>query len=366
MRIMIDARFWGTKTGISAYTENLVKNLEIIDRKNKYIILLEEKYFDQYIPKMVNFKKIKISAPHYSVAEQVRLPGLIKKVKPDLVHFTNFNHPIAYRGNCIFTIQDLILSLYPPNVGSIKKELYKLIINSAVQKAKEIIVPTESTRRDLINTLKVKENKIKIIPDGFTAPVIIKDKKKDYLKNKYGISDKYFFYIGRFAPHKNINGLIDAFYLFKLKYGAKYQLVLAGKKDKDYSSLIKRVKKLKLEKDIIFSGFIDDSDLGIVYQKALILLLPSFYEGFGLPVLEAMSVGTPVLTSNISSLPEIAGDAALFVDPEDKKAMAEGINKILSNNKFTKSLVQKGYEQAKKFSWRKMAKETLKVYNSLK
>ena len=366
MRILIDARFWGTKTGISAYTENLVKNLEIIDRKNDYIILLEEKYFNQYGPKIASFRKIKISAPHYSVAEQINLPRLINKIKPDLVHFTNFNHPIIYRGNCIFTIQDLILSLYPPKVSSIKKELYKLTITSAARKAKEITVPTESTYRDLINILKVKKNKIKVIPDGFTIPAIIKGKKRDYLKNKYGISDEYFLYIGRFAPHKNIKGLIDAFYLFKLKYGTKYQLVLAGKKDKDYFSLTKRVKKLKLEKDVIFPGFIDDSDLGIVYQKASILLLPSFYEGFGLPVLEAMSVGTPVLTSNISSLPEIAGNAALFVDPEDKKAMAEGINKILSNNKFTKSLVQKGYGQAKKFSWRKMAKETLKVYDSLK
>jgi glycosyltransferase involved in cell wall biosynthesis len=366
MRILIDARFLGTGTGLSAYTENLIKNLEDIDKKNQYLILIEKQYFNQLNLKAPNFKKIGISASHYSLAEQIKLPRLIKKLKPDLVHFTNFNHPLYFKGKSIFTIQDLTLLLYPPRVNFLKHFIYKIILNSAIRKAEKIIVPSQNTQKDLQKILKVRKEKIVMIPDGFTPPKVSDADSREIIKEKYRITRKYILYIGRFAPHKNIDGLLGAYQILKTKYSLNYQLVLAGKKDKDFFSLKKKTKELGLADDVVFTGFIEEQDLGSLYKHASLLMLVSFYEGFGLPALEAFSVGTPVLASKASSLPEITGKAALLVDPQDIKAIADGMCGVLVNHKIREALIKKGFEQTKKFSWFKMASETLKVYNEFK
>jgi glycosyltransferase involved in cell wall biosynthesis len=365
MRILIDARFLGTGTGIACYTENLIKNLAKIDKKNHYLILLEKKYFNQFEFPASNFKKIKITAPYYSLTEQIKLPILLWRLKPDFVHFTSFNHPLIYRRKCIFTIHDLILTLFPPKVNFFKHLVYRVIIRSVVKKAKKIIVPSQNTKQDIQRFLKVKGNKIVVIFEGVNPPINKVVADKNYLKNKHKISKIYLLYMGRFAFHKNISGLIDAFNILKNKYKNGYQLVLVGNKDKDYFSLKQRVKKLRLENDIIFTGTIKNKEMPGIYRNAEVFILPSFYEGFGLPVLEAMSHGTPVVCSRTSSLPEVAGDAAYYFNPKDPKDMAKKINDVLVNKGLRENLIKEGLKQYKKFSWLKTARKTLLLYKSL-
>ena len=366
MKILIDARFLGTGTGISCYIENLIKNLMKIDQENDYSIVLENEHFDQFNFKAKNFKKIRINAPYYSLSEQIKLPFLIKKLNPDLVHFASFNHPLIYRGICLFTIHDLILSLFPPKVNIIKKFAYQAAINSVAKKGKKIIVPSHSTKNDLHKLLNIEENKIKVIYDGVNQ---VKNEgielNFNYFKNKHKINKKYLLYIGRFASHKNVLGLIDSFSILKNKYKANYQLVLVGGKDKDYFYLKQRTEELKLKKDIIFTGSLNKKELSQVYQNAFVFILPSFYEGFGLPILEAMSYGVPVICSDVSSLPEIAGDAGYFFNPKNINNMAQKINNVLTNGKLRVRLIEKGQKRYKFFSWLKMAEETLLLYKSV-
>jgi len=366
MRILIDARFLGTGTGLSYYTENLIKNLAKLDDKNSYLIILENKYFDQFKPPAPNFKKIKINAPHYSLAEQTRLPSLIKKLKPDLVHFTNFNHPLLFRGLCVFTIQDLILSVVPLKVNFFKKWMYKLTISSAVRKGKKIIVPSMNTKKDLQIILKVKSDKISIIYDGIVFPPPETSLKKVNLEKELKIKKPYILYVGRFAPHKNLPRLLEAFHLLKNKYNINHQLVLVGSKDKDYLSLKQKVVQLNLEDAVVFTGFLKDEKLfERLYREASLLVLPSLYEGFGLSVLDAMSRGVPIACSEISSLPEIAGKTAQFFNPQDPIDIAEKIDAVLNDNILREKLIREGLKQYKKFPWEKTAQETLLVYKDV-
>jgi len=366
MHILIDARFLGTGTGIATYTENLIKNLAQIDRKNHYSIVLTEKYFDQFNFPHGNFNSIPVKADYYSVAEQTKLLWLFQKTKPDLVHFTNFNHPLLYRGKCVFTIHDLILSFFPPRVSVVKKLAYKITLKSAIKKADKIIAVSQNTKKDLQRIFQLKGNKIEVIYNGVSKPrKDQKNLKREILKKKYHIDQDYLLYVGRFAPHKNVHRLIEAFNLLTKKNKIDYQLVLVGPKDKEYSRLKKLVDQYKLNKRVIFTGVISSKDLPLFYQNAYLFISPSLYEGFGLPILEAMSYGLPVVCSNASSIPEVAGNAALYFCPNNIRDIANKIQQALIDNRLRKDLIKKGQVQYKKFSWLKTAKETLKVYESI-
>jgi len=366
MHILIDARFLGTGTGIATYAENLIKNLAKIDKRNHYSIILADKYFNQFNFSYSNFTSIPVKADYYSIAEQTKLLWLIKKIKPDMVHFTSFNHPLFYRGKCIFTIHDLILSLFPPPVNPVKRLAYKITLKSAIKKADKIIAVSQNTKKDLQNFFNLKSNKIKVIYNGVNKPLINQKKiEKNFFQKKYGIKQDYLLYVGRFAAYKNIELLVKAFNLLIKEKKINYQLVLVGPKDKEYYRLEKLIADYKLKRKIIFTGKVDKDNLASLYKNATLFVLPSFYEGFGLPILEAMSYNIPVVCSSSSSLPEVAGKAALYFNPYDQKELAEKIYYILNNQELRKELIKKGRIQIKKFSWLKTAQETWQVYQSL-
>ena len=384
MKIGIDARFYGPKgKGLGRYTEKLIKNLEKVDapprrtsKTNQYVIFLRKENFDEYSPENDNFKKVVADLKWYSLDEQLKLPSLIKKHNIDLMHFPHFNVPILYRGKFIVTIHDLILLRFPtkrattlgPLLYKIKYLGYKMAINSAVKRAKKVITVSEFTKKDLINYFKIKENKVKVTYeacDGVESGQL-SIPEAGFLE-KHKINKPYILYVGNAYPHKNLEGLIAAYKEFKARNNFSHQLVLIGKEDYFYKRLKQDAYSSGLLHDnsVVFFGFASQKDLAYLYSKASLYVFPSFIEGFGLPGLEAMSFGLPVISSNTSSLPEILGEAAVYFDPKNKENIVLKMEKVLKNIKLQEEMVTEGYNQVKKFSWKDCARETLRIYESV-
>lgn len=377
MKIGIDARFFGPiGKGLGRYTQKLIKNLELIDNKNQYVIFLRKENWDHYTPVNDNFKKVLADYRWYTLKEQIFIPLIIRKHNIDVMHFPHFNIPILYRGKFIATIHDLILIKYPtkkattldPIIYKLKYWGYKKVINSAVRRAEKIITVSNYTKNELVEYFRINENKVAVTYeacDGVeSGQLMIPD--RGFLK-EYGINKQYLLYVGNAYPHKNLETLLDVFDEFAKKTNNKYQLVLVGKKDYFYERLIEYAKEKGLTKnlDVVFFGFATEKQLADLYRSALLYIFPSLFEGFGLPPLEAMSYGLPVLSSDASCLPEILGEAAKYFNPKDKEDILNKINLIIESYDLRTNLIEKGFKKIKSYSWEKCAQETLAVYNSI-
>lgn len=372
MKIGIDARFYGPQgKGLGRYTEKLIKNLEKIDFQNQYFIFLRKENWNEYVPQNSNFKKVLANLPWYTIHEQLLMPKIIRKYKIDLMHFPHFNIPIFYFGDFVVTIHDLILLKFPtkkattlgPILYKLKYLGYKLVINQAVRRAKTIITVSNFTKKEIVEYFALDPEKIVVIYEACDG---VEYGQLSLPVSNSKITKPYLLYVGNAYPHKNLENLLEVFNILKRKLN--FQLVLVGKLDYFYQRLKKYAQKLGLLQDnsVIFFGFASQQDLACLYDNASLYVTPSFIEGFGLPALEAMSYGLPVVASGTSSLPEILDKAALFFDPNDKKDMILTILKALDDQNLRKKMIQKGYEQVKKFSWKKCAKETLATYYKAK
>lgn len=351
MKIVIDARMYD-ESGIGRYIRNLISELQVLDKKNEYFILTLDK---NNIELNKNFHKINANFKWYGLSEQLKLPQIINFLKPDLVHFPHFNVPIFYKGKFVVTIHDLIhqhfnmqrSTTHGPLVYKLKQIGYKQIFKNAVQKSRKILVPSDFVK----NQLSQYTEKIIVTSEAVDSKLLqIKAFKK--------ISYPYLFYVGNAHPHKNVEGLIKAFLLLKQKHNLK--LVLAGSDHYFWQ----RIKQQYKDPNLIFAGSISDQELVSYYKNALCFVMPSFEEGFGIPLLEAFAFSCPVVSSNAGSLPEVGGDAAVYFDPHNSQNMAKKISLVLDNQKLRKDLIDKGLERYKQFSWRKLAKQTLEVYES--
>ena len=365
VKIGIDARMYGPKqTGIGNYIKNLIKHLAEIDKENEYIIFLLEKEFEKFNSPAENFKKQKVSAHWYSWREQIILPFEFKKVKIDLMHFPHFNRPILYFGKSIVTIHDLTPKFFPGHKMNslIRKIGFWITFNQSLRKAKKIIAVSQATKNDIVKHFKISPKKIAIIYEGIDkAKFQIPDSRFQILK-KYNITKPFILYVGVWRNHKNMVGLIKAFDILLKKYKLNYQLVLTGEENPYYPEIRKTWQNLNLEKNIICPGFVSKKDLVRLYSRTSLCVIPSFYEGFGLVGLEAMSQGAPVVSSHILCLREILGNAAIFFNPYDANDMAEKLFLILSDENLKEKLIKQGFEQIKKYDWKKMAEKTLGIY----
>jgi len=372
MRIGIDARFFGSiGKGLGRYTQKLIENLEILDRENHYFVFLRRENWDEYAPKSKNFTKVLADIPWYSLREQVQMPKIIEKCGLDLVHFPHFNVPMRYRGKFIVTIHDLILFRYPTRKAStlsapayfFKKKAYHRVIGRAIRKSEKIIAVSEHTKRDILENFRVSPEKICVTHEGVEASEKPPRENAETILGKYGIIRPYILYIGNAYPHKNLERLVLAFRSVSKKHPGLH-LVLGGKDD----YFFQRLKKFVAEKNIpsvIFAGHIAEDDLSTIYREARTYVFPSLYEGFGLPPLEAMARNVPVVSSDASCLPEILGDAACYFDPRGISGISEIIEKVLIDKDLRKKLIATGREQIKKYSWEKMARETLEIYQAI-
>jgi len=368
MTIGIDARMYGGKqTGIGNYIRHLTNHLFQIDQENEYLIFLLEPEFSQYKVPSQKVKKIKVDARWYTFKEQFFLPAKLKKYPLDLMHFPHFNAPFLYSRKYIVTVHDITQKYFPgPKAlkSLVRREAYKLVFSHNIKKASRIISVSHYTKQDILENFKVNPQKIEVIYEGidpYFKPLKMEG-LPDSLKNKYKISKSFLLYVGVLRDHKNITGLIKAFNLVIRKNGLDFQLVIVGNEDPPYPKMHQLIRRLKLNDRVVRPGFISKKDLLLLYNAATLLILPSFREGFGFPPLEAMMCGTPVAASNTTALPEILDDAALLFNPHKIKEMTATIVKILKEKKLQQQLIQRGFRRVEKFSWRRCAEKTLKLY----
>ena len=384
-RIGIDARFYGPLgKGLGRYTQEIVDNVINIDQENEYIIFLCRENFDEFVCDGQRVKKVLADVRWYTFKEQVVMPFLILKQRLDLIHYPHFNVPILTPIKYVVTIHDLILTKFPtvrastlsPFLYKLKNFLYKIVISLAVKRAKKVIAVSEFTKSDIRDKFKIKADKIAVTYEGvanlakgrdslFVSKI---DDKKTLLE--YNIYKKYLLYVGNAYPHKNLEGLLSVFKKILRNYNDMH-LVLVGKEDYFYERVKKEAQNLKLwqanasDNPVIFPGYVPDAELEVIYKKALAYVFPSYYEGFGLPPLEAMAKKCAVVSSRQSSMPEILQDAALYFNPHDLVDMQAKIEKIISDEKLRETLKEKGSLLVKKYSWWECARQTLEVYDKI-
>lgn len=370
MKIVIDGRLWA-ETGPGRYIRNLVTELQKIDSQNEYFLLLLKKDFDK-VGLAVNFKKVLADFRWYSLAEQIKLPKILKSINPDLVHFPHFNVPIFYKGKYVVTIHDLIHHHFQmkrattrnPLVYQLKRIGYGRIFSHAVKASEKIIVPSDFVKQQLIKEYKLDKSKITVTYEGADESLIDlakQDSPSNFSKlvQKFSIQKPYIFYVGNAHPHKNLLRLVNAFTKLRESH-SDLSLVLSGPDHYFWQQLKKEVNT----KGIIFTGFVTDRELVSLYKNAAAYVMPSLEEGFGIPLLEAMACECPVVSSEAGSLKEVGGEAVIYFDPENENDMVGKISKVLDDKKIRESLIKKGEQRYKEFSWKKMAQETLQIYEN--
>lgn len=374
-RILIDGRFLSlSHAGIGRYSCELLKHLLPLDQKQKYLLLVgREAKFDEVLSKALVEREnpvdiIETDITHYSLLEQISMPSLLRSLRPDLVHFPHFSHPVLWNGKFVVTIHDLTLSQYAERGGLLKKYAYRSVISHAAKRSSKILTVSDFVKADISKTLKIPKNKIVTTYNGVDSGFCkITNPRSLKQIEKYAIDKPYLLYVGQWREHKNLLRLIDAFYQIANleKYTGKLDLVFAGRADPKFPQLFKRVRELGLEKSVKFTGFVDDGDLPILYNNAEAFVFPSLAEGFGIPGLEAQSCGTPLIASNTGFFNEIFGDGAHYFDPENIPDIAEKIIEVLENHHLKSGLIEQGFENAKRFTWDQTARKTLEVYREI-
>lgn len=350
-------------TGVKTYTREIVKALGRIDKENEYFLYLNCR--DEELPCLYNdFKnfKLKSSKSRLPFWTYTKLPQEIKKDQPDILFMPIQAVPFFKKPKdlkIVVTVHDLAFLLFPDHFTRKDRFLLNFHTKRAVEMADKIIAPSEATKRDIVKFYGVSESKIEVIWHG----VKISPESK-VQSPKFKINNPYILFVGSIQPRKNITGLIEAFELVKKSRDEalpRLYLVICGGRGWMADEIYKKAKKSKFSKDIIFTGSVSNEERDEFYKNALIFALPSLYEGFGLPVLEAMSYGIPCVVGDNSSLSEIAGNSALFVDANNPDDIAEKINLLLSNSELRKDLSRRGVENVKRFSWDKAGEKTLGI-----
>ncbi len=368
-RVAIDARFWRGETGgLGRYSRNLLSELLEIDQENQYTAIITPADEPEFKLNAPNLRKLVVDIPHYSIAEQRLLTGILNREKFDLVHFAQFNHPVLYRRPFVVTIHDIIMHLFPGTVQQkswLHRLGYRTVFNDC-QRAQRIIVPSESTKNDLVEKLGFPREKINVTVEGSEAAFRPHSADEIWaVKQKYHLPERFLLFVSRWEAYKGLPVLLQSFESLAKVY-PDLGLVICGKPDKQNPEVAAQVESAKGRSlKVITPGFIPDEDLAPLYSAATVFVHPSWYEGFGIMILEAFASGVPVVTSNVSSLPEVVGDAGLLTDPRNPKDIAAAIKKILDDPQLAESLKQKGLERVKQYSWRKMAEETLAIYQQV-
>lgn len=355
MKIAIDTQTTlGQKSGFGFYVSNLIANIKKIDQKNKYIFLKPHTNQD-------------FSTPERLFWDQITIPNLASRAKVDILHQPCFSTPVFYRGKVVVTIHDLISVFFGYNIPFWSRQFFGKWMPATYRFADHLIAVSEHTKKDAIRVLGINESKISVIHEAADEKYhqITDQMTLNKVRKKYGVGDNPFIlHVGTLEPRKNLLFLVRAFALAKDSLG-ETNLVITGKKGWYYEGLFKLVDQLQLQSKVIFTGYVEDDDLPALYNAAQIFAFPSLYEGFGLPPLEAMASGTPVISSNTSSMPEVVGEAGILLPPAGEKQWAEAMIKLNTDQALRQSLKEKGLVQAKKFSWEKCARETIAVYERM-
>lgn len=368
MRIGFDFRMGGNiNAGIGRYSFELLKSMLDQNAGDQFVVFYNANNVDEKDLDVLENKGVELVATtigHYSFAEQLLFPRLLKKYDLDLMHFPNFNVPILYKGDFVVTIHDMVHHKISGNVRSRawKFYVYKYIIQTAADRAKKIITITEAAKKDIIKYLQVSEEKVVVIyeaPASHDLPEIdVEATKKKFLINK-----PYFLFAGTLERKKNVPMLAKAFDLFLSKYRFNMDLVIAGKVDKFYPEVKDQILDIEHWDHLILTGYVSDEDQAALYQGAFAFATASLHEGFGLPALEAMKYGIPVLAANTEVFNEVYDNAAVYFDPNDPEDIADKMRLITQDQPFYEQMQQKSLNRSVMFDWYDAAQQTLEVYH---
>jgi len=386
MKIGIDCRIYGPKhTGIGRYVQNLVENLMQIDKENEYVLFANrdsEEEFENLKFDIKNSLKIKnlkfkiefVNVKHYSLKEQLLLPGLIKKDGIDLMHFPHFNVPFFYKGKYIVTIHDLIKHASKGRQTTTRSSWlywfkylgYKIVFRQAIKRATKIITPSQFVKSELSKEYGIDQKKVMVIYEGVDPKFIVHSSlfKKSEILGKYKIKKPFLLYVGSVYPHKNIERLLEATKSLQTT-DYRLQLVIVCARNVFFKRLSNKIEQMRAGEYVKMTGFVSDEELAVLFKEAEAFVFPTLSEGFGLPGLEAMSIGCPVLCSDIPVLREVYKDNAVYFNPFDPKDIAGKIKNLMSDKNLQEKLRMIGPEHTKKYSWKKTAEETLKIFNSI-
>jgi glycosyltransferase involved in cell wall biosynthesis len=364
MRVAIDVRKLHD-FGIGTYIRNLLRQLARIDHDTEYVLLCQESDIGVAAALGVNFRTVLEPSPNYSLREQLHVPWVLRRERPDVYHAPHYVLPAGVWCRSVVTIHDCIHMMFPQYLPSRAAYAYaRAAMWVAARRSDCILTVSEASKRDILHFFNVPPEKIVVVYNAIDEHFWVTPPEEAVarVRERYQLDHKFVLYVGNIKPHKNLVRLIEAFDELRRGDFDELKLLIIGDEISKLPALRRAVHKHKLHKQVRFLGYLPDETLAILYRLAAAFAFPSLYEGFGLPPLEAMASGTPVVTSNVSSLPEVAGDAAVLVDPYDVDSIVDGLRRVLSDPALAADLRRKGLERAREFSWERSVTKTRQVY----
>jgi len=361
MRIGFDARMI-SHPGIGRYIKNLLNAMLRLNTEHEFLIFGNKDLLATYNLQLTTDSIIHWNPSIYSIKEQLSNPfnghGL------DIVHIPHFNVLLGIgkgKGRLVVTIHDLIYTKFPEYLPLVKRKIARFLINSAIKRSDVIISVSENTKKDILEISPSAKEKIKVVYEAADPAfkVLSDGDRLARVRSKYNIPEHMILFVGSLKKHKNIERLVDAYN--KARKITPCNLVIIGRYHKQDAKILRKIRS----SGIIYLGEVPAEDIVAIYNLADLLVLPSLYEGFGLPVLEAFAAGVPVVASNASSLPEVVGNVGVLFDPYNTDDICDKICKILSDKALRQHLIERGQERVKEFSWEKTAEQTLAVYEDI-
>jgi glycosyltransferase involved in cell wall biosynthesis len=367
VRIAIDARKLHD-FGIGTYIRNLLLHLARIDQQTEYVVLCSAEDRSTVTPLGPNFRSVCERAGPYSIREQLSIPLRVRREGADLFHAPHYVLPPLTPARSIVTIHDCIHLMFPQYLPNRLGYAYaRAALWIAARKSDRILTVSEASKRDILRFLHVPPEKVAVIPNAIDERFWLEPSEEQIVRTRerYQLNDPFVLYVGNIKPHKNLERLIEAFHRLRDRGPDQLKLLIIGDEISQLQSLRRAVHRLMLHKHVRFLGFVPLETLAVLYRLASVFVFPSLYEGFGLPPLEAMASGTPVVTSNVSSLPEVVGDAAVLVDPYDAGAIANGIVRVLGDAQLRADLRQRGLARAQAYSWERSVRRIHEIYHEV-
>ena len=367
MRVAIDARKLHD-FGIGTYTRNLLRHLARIDRDNEYVLLCHQPDLGIGAQLGTNFRTVLEPSPNYSIREQIHVPWVLHRERPDVFHAPHYVMPPAVRCRSIVTIHDCIHLMFPQYLPNRAAYVYaRAAMWAATHRSHRVLTVSEASKRDILHFFNIPPEKIVVVHNAIDERfgVSPSEEATALVRERYQLDHRFVLYVGNIKPHKNLVRVVEAFGRLRTRGFDDLTLLIIGDEISKLPALRRAVHSHKLHKHVRFLGYLPDDTLAILYRLAAVFVFPSLYEGFGLPPLEAMACGAPVVTSNVSSLPEVTGDAAVLVDPYDVGSIADGIARVLSDPALREDMRVKGMARAREFSWERSVARTREIYREV-
>lgn len=364
MRIGIDAHMVGHgETGNETYVVGLIAGLGQVDSRNEYRVVVEDLTAAAGMCLKPNFVPVVIRPRSAFVRVPISMPWLAGRERIDLLHVTYVAPPLI-RCPVVVTVHDVSYRLFPEAFSPRDRAMLSIMVPVSMRNARQVITVSESSKRDILRFYRLPEDKIRVTYEAAGPQFTLArgNPRHESAVSEYSHDRRYILAVGNLQPRKNLKRLIEAYHRLVLAGAIECDLLLVGKPQWKAADLYQTIRMLGLEERVRFTGFVPDELLPALYRNADVFVYASLYEGFGLPILEAMACGTPVITSNVSAMPEVAGDAALLVDPRSVDQLAQAILAVVSRPDVAQSLRQRGLARAAQFTWSKTAEETLQVY----